>query len=256
MILDAHVHLPCHDAGLVTFEEKKEALLKDIQKAEVDGVIVISDSESSSLIGTPDDCVALFANIGHVFVMGGISPLIEYEVRLARLDALLAEKKVIALKLYPGHEAFYIDDPKLDAAYDLCEKYRVPMAVHTGWDNPQYSRPHLFCELAKRRPSLRIVICHLCWPDLDLCYEATADCPNVFYDISSLAHDTGLLERTRQSLNRIAQDSSQRILLGSDYGACSMEAHIALVRSLKISQQAKQRILYDNAADLYNIHLS
>ena len=255
MIFDAHVHLPCYDDRLTTLDQKRERLLSDLAANGVDGAMVIADSESVSNIGTPAECVALFEGDKNIFVMGGISPLIDYQMRLAQLDDLLNRKKIVAIKLYPGHEAFYMDDPRLGDVYALCEKHDVPLAVHTGWDNPHYTQPRFFPEIAQQHPSLQLVICHLCWPDVDLCYERTAPHPNIHWDISSLAHETDALQKTAYSLSAMAKHHPERILFGSDYGMCSIKAHLDLVHSLPIPEAQKRMILAGNALKLYNISL-
>jgi len=255
MIIDAHLHLPCYDDSLITFENKKIKLLEDISKAGIDGAIVISDSEMTSVIGTPQDCIRLFLGINNIFIMGGISPLINYKARLLQLDEFLGKGMIVACKLYPGHEAFYMDDERLNDVFQLCEKYDVPLAVHTGWDNAQYNHPKYFSKIASEHPTLRLVICHIYWPDIDSCYDETSDFKNIYYDISSLAHETDRLEKTRNSLNRIAQSNAERIIFGTDYGACSIKDHIDLVKSLGIDDSKKQLILGGNSVKLYKLKL-
>jgi len=147
-----------------------------------------------------------------------------------------------------------MDDSRLGAVFALCEQHGVPLATHTGWDNPQYNRPHYFAKIVSEHPNLRIVICHLCWPDIDACFEATAAFPNIYYDISSLAHETRKLKKTAKSLRRIAKTHADRIIFGSDYGACSIEAHVALVRSLGLDEQGTQAILAGNALRVYHLN--
>ena len=36
------------------------------------------------------------------------------------------------MKIYPGYEPFYPNDKKFDPLYDLCEKYDLPLMIHTG----------------------------------------------------------------------------------------------------------------------------
>ena len=185
MTIDSHLHLPCYDDTLITLEDKRTRLLDDLAKAGVDGAIVISDSELSSDIGTPQQCVELFSETINVFIMGGISPLIDYNARLFQLEEFIIKGLIIGCKLYPGHEAFYMDDPRLNDLFRLCEKYDVPLAVHTGWDNTQYNHPKYFAEIAEEHPKLRVVICHMYWPEIDLCYNMTREYSNVYYLNSS-----------------------------------------------------------------------
>ena len=253
MIIDAHLHLPCYDDTLVTLSDKKDRLLNDLAISGVDGAIVIADSELSSVIGTPKECVELFYDMENIFVMGGISPMIDFEARLAQLDNYLKRGLMVACKLYPGHESFYMNDSRLEEVFRLCEKHDVPLAVHTGWDNAHFNHPKYFAKIAEEHSALRIVICHLWWPDIDLCYSLTSEYPNVFYDISSLAYEANRLEKTRSSLSHMAENDAHRIVFGSDYGMCSIKSHIDLVNSLAVDDICKQLILCDNAVKLFNL---
>ena len=255
MIFDAHLHLPCFDEH-ASFEEKKQHLLRDLAAAGVGGGIVISDSETSSPIGTPEECAALFADTENIFVMAGSSPLIDYEARLRSIDLLLRERKAVALKLFPGHEAYDLDDSRLEPVFALCEQHNVPLAVHSGWDNPQYNRPRYFAQIARAHPALRIVICHLCWPDIDQCFDETAIFPNVYYDISSLADDVDALASTVASLRKIAATRADRLIFGSDYGDCSISDHVQLVRALGLGEREEQMIFAGNAMKLYQLTFS
>jgi len=255
MIIDAHVHLPCYDDSLITLDEKKSRLLSDLKKAGVDGAIVIADSEMSSTIGTPIECVELFADVQNISVIGGISPLIDYEARLFQLDEFLNNKFIVGCKLYPGHEAYYMDDTRLNDVFHLCKKHNTPLLVHTGWDESQFNHPKYFAKIASEHQSLKLVICHMYYPDINLCYDITAEYPNIYYDISSLAHEQDCIKKTAQSLSKIAQENIERVIFGTDYGMCSIKAHIDLVNSLDIPDESKKMIFCDNAIKLYKLKI-
>ena len=255
MIIDAHVHLPCYDDSLITLYEKKSRLLSDLREAGVDGAIVIADSEMSSTIGTPKECVDLFSDVQNINVIGGISPLIDYEARILQLDEFLNNKSIIGCKLYPGHETYYMDDTRLTDVFNLCIKYDVPLLVHTGWDEPQFNHPKYFAKIASNHQSLKLVICHLYYPDIDLCYDITAEYPNIYYDISSLAYEQECIEKTVRSLSKIAKENIERVIFGTDYGMCSIKDHIDLVNLLDIPEESKNMIFCDNAIKLYKIEI-
>ena len=255
MIFDAHLHLLCNDE-LHTYEDKKDRLLHDLQFANVSGGIVIADSEPSSPIGTAEECVELFADCPNIFVVAGISPLINYQSRLKVMEQLLSEKKIVGLKLYPGHEPYFMDDERLIPVYDLCKSFDVPLLVHTGWDNPQYNHPSYFASIAERNPNLRIIICHLWWPDINLCFATTSMYENIYYDISSLSYEKEMLGKTHKLLSQIAIHCPQRVILGSDYGMCSITDHINLALSLPLSEEKKQQILAYNALGVYGISIN
>lgn len=51
----------------------------------------------------------------------------------------LDKKLVVGIKLFTGHEAFYLTDERLKEVYELAIQYNVPVLFHSGWDNSQYS---------------------------------------------------------------------------------------------------------------------
>ena len=66
MIIDAHVHLPVEEAS-DSLQQKKDKLLQEMKKNQVDKCIVISDSYLESTIGSMDDCVKLFKETQSVY---------------------------------------------------------------------------------------------------------------------------------------------------------------------------------------------
>ena len=90
-ILDAHMHLPTQGISL---SEKKEILLKEMQKNGIDEGIVISDSAITSEIGSLKDCLELFSDTCYVHVVGEISPFFNYKEQCKLLDTALSEKKL------------------------------------------------------------------------------------------------------------------------------------------------------------------
>ena len=160
---------------------------------------------------------------------------------------------LVGLKLYPGHEPYFMNDERLISTFELCKKFDRPLLVHTGWDNSHYNHPKYFASIAEQNPNMRIIMCHLWWPDIETCYEVTEPYANIYYDISSLAHEKELISKTVMMLSKIAQDYPKRLILGSDYGMCSIQEHINLIHSLDVSKEVIQKILANNAFDIYSV---
>ena len=250
MIIDSHLHLPYDIPGLAG---KKQALLDELKRNGVDMGIVIADSELESVIGSVKDCAELFMGSGSIKVIAGISPLIAFESQLGYCRELLGCGGIIGLKVYTGHEHFYCTDPRLFPVYDLAAEYDVPVLFHTGWDDPQYAAPEKMRELAVKRPENRFVYCHCYYPETDRCFETLRDCPNVWFDTSSLADDPEKLPRIKASLERAIADMPERFLFGSDFGSCSQEAHIRFASSLDITDAQREMFMCRNAQKIYGI---
>lgn len=118
---------------------------------------MISDSCMESVIGTMDECVELFRETINIYIVGGISPFFEFKTQLVKLKDYLDKKMLVGIKLFTGHEAFYLTDERLKEVYELAIQYNVPVLFHTGWDNAQYSDALLVAEVTKKYPKLKLV---------------------------------------------------------------------------------------------------
>lgn len=145
MIIDAHVHLPIgKDCSILC--RKREKLLHELDRNHIDKCIVISDSCMKSDIGNLDECVELFRESVNVNVVGGISPYLEFQTQLRKIKDYLDKNLIVGIKLYTGHEAFYLSDERLKEVYELAQQYDVPVLFHSGWDNYQYSDVNVVAE--------------------------------------------------------------------------------------------------------------
>lgn len=253
MIIDAHMHLPTDGIG---WQDKKNKLLSEMKRNGVDAGIVISDSETESAIGTTGDCVALFADCPNVCVAAGISPFIDYREQLRRTERFCLEGKIVGIKLYCGHEPIYIDDDGLKPVFVLAERFRIPILFHSGWDNPEYAEPSRVKRAASAYPEIRFVCCHCFYPDLRECFEIIGECPNVYFDVSSVADRPELNSSLKMILEEFIPTMPDRFLFGSDYASCSQREHIEFIQSLKLSAESAEKLFGLNAKRIYHLKFS
>lgn len=251
MIIDAHVHLPITCNG-ISFQQKKEQLLHEMAKNHIDQCIVISDSYPVSDIGSIDDCVTLFEGNDTVRVVGGISPLCKYQEQLVKLKKYLERRQIVGIKLFTGHEEFYLTDERLKQVYELAIQYNVPVLFHSGWSNGKYSNVLSVIELAKKYPKLRLVCCHCFYPHLEQCMSAI-ETQNIFFDISSIADDVSIIPTISNILKRIIEKAPSRVIFGSDYGGCSQRQHIELIQGLHLEKSVEEDILWNNTVKVYQL---
>lgn len=251
MIIDAHVHLPVGD-GMDSLQAQKRRLLDELRRNGADQCIVIADSELESVIGTNEECISLFSRKDPVRVVVGISPLIDYEAQLAKAGKWLVQGSVVGLKLFTGHEGFYLNDPRLERVYGLAMRHDVPVLFHSGWDNAQFGDAALTAEVARRYPALKLVCCHCWYPQIGRCREVIA-LPNVYFDISSVADDPAMWPEISQAVRELIDTAPGRVVFGSDYSGCSMGAHVRFVRLLGLPQEKEESVLAGNAMRLYRL---
>ena len=249
MIMDAHVHLPVME-GCDSLQQKKERLLREMEKNRVARCIVISDSYLESAIGSMEECVELFRNLPNIFVVGGISPLVAFKPQMEKLKEYLVKKWVVGIKLFTGHEEFYLTDERLKDVYELAMQHNVPVLFHSGWDNSRYSAAEQAVEVARQYPALKLICCHCFYPRIEQC-SLLAEYPNVYFDISSVADDATIHAEMATKIKELIEMVPERVLFGSDYAGCSQTAHIRFVRDLNLSEEVETRILSGNAIRVY-----
>ena len=251
MIIDAHVHLPVGEAS-DSLQQKKDKLIQEMKKNQVDKCIVISDSYFESTIGSMDDCVKLFKEPQSVYVVGGISPLVAFKTQIEKLKDYLDKKLVVGIKLFTGHEEFYLTDESLREVYELAIQYNVPVIFHSGWDYSQYSDAKLVAEVARQYPQLKLICCHCFYPEIEKC-QLLVEYSNVYFDISSVADDETILTDMRAKIKKIIELVPERVIFGSDYSGCSQMAHIEFVRKLELNEEVETKVFYGNAIQVYSI---
>lgn len=263
MTIDSHLHLPPVNDDK-DFKKAKKKLLSKMDEAGIDYAIVIPDSIQGSDIGDLDTVLDLVEGEERLFALGAMDVKNQGSDWLDKLDKLLEKGKIKGIKIFPGHEPIYPTDERFKPLYELLSKYNYPLVVHTGPnpDEPEaakYNDPKYIVEVAQDFPNLRIVIAHYFWPRVQYCYETTREYENIYYDTSALA-DKEVLEKTGEKevkdvLKKTIDADAQSVLFGTDFSMCDFEAHLNLVDSLVISESARERILWKNASNLFNLGL-
>ena len=253
MIIDAHVHLPTGEA-FHSLVEKKEKLIDEMVRNHVDKCVLIADSWTESEIGSTEECAGLFAadTSGNVFVVGGISPFVAFRQQLSRIRHYLEQKQLVGIKLYTGHEEFYLTDERLADVYALAIRYRVPVLFHSGWDNCRFGDTDAAASVAERYPDLKLVCCHCWYPDIMKC-RGMIGYPNLFFDLSSVADNPTMKDSIGAEVRGLILSVPDRVIFGSDAFGCSMPQHLAFLRGLHLPSGIEQKLLGQNAARLYGI---
>lgn len=173
--------------------------------------------------------------------------------QLIKLRKYLAERRVIAIKIYCGHEPIYIDDDELKPIFETACEFCVPVMFHSGWDNAQFASPDRVKTAELAFPTLRLVCCHCFYPQIELCFEELKDLPNVYFDLSSIADDPALIPTVKAALERFVPLMPERFVFGSDYACCDRKQHIDLCTSLDLPKEFMEMLFCSNAQRLYNI---
>ena len=163
------------------------------------------------------------------------------------LDRCIGEHNMRGIKLWIAVNA---RDERLDAVMQGALRHRVPVFFHAWYKsvNRVYneSSPADIRDLALRYPDVTIVMLHLCGARergvLDV-----KDLSNVLVDTSGSQPDVGILEYAVKHLG------AERILYGSDAPIRDYVSQLAKVRGAHITEEAKARILGENAMKLLHL---
>ena len=262
MIIDSHTHLTKTDDES-DFSVGLKRLLSKADNNGVDKIVVIADSEPNTITA---DTKSVIDNVGdndRFYVIGSPNVMNDDDNGLPYIEELLEAKKIIGMKLFPGHESFYPTDKRCEPVYELAMKYDCPVVIHTGinsgdFDCAKYNDPKYIVEVAKKYPKLRVVIAHYFWPEMDYCFDLTIDVPNIFYDTSAMADDevvelSGGIEKVANVLERTAKVKPGSVIFGSDSLMCDQKQAIELIERLDISETERKAIFSTNFEKCFSI---
>jgi predicted TIM-barrel fold metal-dependent hydrolase len=203
------------------------------------------------------------ADCKNIFVVAGLSYQNYKERDLREISDYLKAGKVRGLKLYPGYEPFYPHDRRCQVIYDLAMEFDVPVMIHTGDTfNPKgkvrFSHPLHVDDVAVDNPTLKLVICHIGNPWIRDCMEVVYKNKNVFADISGLVLGDFKSRFKRFMLQQVKDmilyaGEPDYLLYGTDWPICRMRTYLQFVNALGLSDDAKEKILWRNANQLFRL---
>jgi predicted TIM-barrel fold metal-dependent hydrolase len=264
MIIDCHTHVNnYHNEDVESLRESLDALQREMRRNRVDVALVLTSYKTTRGRPATRDVVRATRDVPHLSVVAGISYLSFRREQLDELREFLQDGHVRGLKLYPGYEPFYPSDRKLYPVYELAEEFDVPVMIHTGdtfsaGGKLKFSHPLNVDEVAVDFPGVNIIICHLGNPWFRDTMEVVYKNANVYTDISGLVLGD-FTDRFERYMAKQFQEmmvygvEPEKVLFGTDWPISSMESYLRFMDELTVTPGEKRKILYDNAASLFNI---
>ena len=151
------------------------------------------------------------------------------------------------IKLHPDIQRVRIDSPKCLKIYDLCEG-RLPVVLHCGDHRYDFSNPRRLSSVLSVFPSLTVIGAH--FGGWSVWEEATAlltSYKNFYVDTSSSLYALSP-ERAREIIRAYGKE---RVLFATDYPMWRMEDEISRMEALRLNEEEKRCIYYENAARLF-----
>ncbi|MFB3888225.1 MAG: amidohydrolase family protein [Candidatus Bathyarchaeia archaeon] len=262
MIIDCHEHLPSvRITG--SLAASKNLLNEELRRNGIDHAILIPDNADKSEIGSLDEVLQLVEGDRRFSVMGTLdAQKRDWKLQTEKLGRLMVDERIVAVKIFPGHDPVYPTDRRLRRVCELCIQHDLPVVIHTGAgpkrpERARYNDPKHIVKVARRFPALKIVIAHYFFPRVEYCYKATKACANIYFDTSALADDEVVAATGQAVIRRVlsatANERPSSVVFGTDYAMCSISSHLRLIKSLDIDEKTRDRILSKNAADLFHL---
>ncbi|MHB1908682.1 MAG: amidohydrolase family protein [Nitrososphaerales archaeon] len=271
-IFDCHIHCSERkDDALISYARMNglrynlEELLETMEESNVESGLLLSPPLQNGLPAPNQDIITLCEKSrDHLFPIITVEPSRQKvldAIEIARRNKGYARGFKILLGYFPN----YPDDKVYSKIYDYALEHDLPVMFHTGDTassdgSLEHSHPIHLDALSNRLKDLKIVICHFGNPWFKDTAELLYKHPNVYADISGLFAGGG--DYTKQYLEYLSQalsesiyyaGSARKILFGTDYPIEKYEDAISLVNKLKIKQRAVQRILFDNAKQVFKL---
>lgn len=172
---------------------------------------------------------------------------------------------VKAFKIRLGYVRVSPLHPVFSKVYEAAEENGVPVLFHTGDTatpsaSLSHAHPLLLDELASSRPTLKVVLCHFGNPWIMDAAEVAYKNPNVYVDISGLFTGGGayrdkylgwLAQRVSEAIYYMG--GAHRVLFGSDYPVEALGEALGFARSLKVSAEDLERMLWANPKEVFSL---
>ncbi len=174
-----------------------------------------------------------------------INPSLPPAFTLELMEKYIRNGPIIGAKF---HISMIADDERYEPIYDFLEKHDIPLLFHSWYKTTQRttfeSTPADIAKMAKKHPSLRILMAHLTGAKIRGIQDIKAY-PNVLLDTSGSQPEEGYLERAIEELG------ADRVLFGSDYPIRAFSTQLGRIESVSLSDEDRAKVLYKNALKFF-----
>lgn len=178
----------------------------------------------------------------------------------AKLRRAIEDLGLRGLKLAPGIQEFYPNDPALYPLYKKAQELGIPILFHAGmtWEpraKAEYGRPIYFEDVAHDFPELKIVLAHLAWPWVLEAVSLALKYPNLYLDTSALYFDNpkdfiSFAMAQQVPLTVWERSLRHQLVFGSNYPRVEIKNMAAAIRSLGLSRGCLGLVFRGNAERL------
>jgi predicted TIM-barrel fold metal-dependent hydrolase len=276
-VIDIHIHIqPLHMfkpraleliqqgrrdfAEIETYSRQPTEFLKFLDRVGIERAGLINYVSPDVIGFTPEvnDWIAAYCKTDpkRLLAFGSVHPMYAADAG-AEVDRL-ASIGIRALKVHPSHQEFSPNAYRnglgpLAAIYERAQANGMPVMIHTGTSvfpgaRNAYAQPILADDVCVDFPELVVILAHGGRPLwMDEAFFLVRRHRNMYMDISGIPP-----QKLLEYFPRIEEIAS-KVLFGTDWpgpGVPDVRGNIEKFLALPLSDEARRKILYDNAARL------
>lgn len=279
-IIDIHIHIqPLHMfkphalelikrgrkdyADVEKYSASPAEFMKFMDSLEIERAGLINYVAPDIMGFTPEvnDWIAGYcrANPKRLLAFGSVHP--KYVADAGAEVDRLAKLGIRGLKVHPSHQAYSPNDYRnglgpLAAVYERAAANGMPVMIHTGTSifpgaRNVHAQPMLADDVSVDYPKLVVILAHGGRPLwMNEAFFLVRRHKNMYMDVSGIPP-----QKLLEYFPRL-EEIADKTLFGTDWpgpGVPEVRGNIEKFRALPLSDAAKQKILYDNAARLFPV---
>lgn len=253
LVIDAHAHMGPWQAFAIPADPSAAGMVRRMDLVGVRCCIAAPhygigpDMVAANRIA--EDAARSFP--GRILPYCCVSPNVPAEAIIAELGRMLLPRDrpiAVGIKIHPSMHAYPAVGERYRPMWEFAQEHAIPVLAHT-WAGDPHCRPSAFLDVARRYPSVPIILGHSggSWAGVDEALEAALARDTLVLDITASLLKQGLLERMVRTVG------SERILFGTDLPFIDCRAQIGYVASARINDEEKRRIFGLNAAWVFGM---
>lgn len=260
MLIDTHIHVfpdalaeraigkLAQNAHIVpTSDGTVKSELELLRQNNVDIAFALNIATRPTQVEKVND-FAISIQSPQIVAFGSIHPdYAEFRTELDRIK----KAGLIGVKFHPEYQDFEVDEKRMYPIYEYCAQLSLAMVFHCGKDaafpNSLKCSPKKMAKMVTAMKGATIICAHLggngVWEDAAK-YVAPLD---VYLDTSVMMDE----KCTRQDMARVIEAAGvDKILFATDTPWSSYRDEIALLESVGLTKQEKDKIYFENAMKL------
>ena len=168
----------------------------------------------------------------------------------------IAESGLHGVKLHPDYQGHFMFEPCMQEIYKKCGELGLPVIIHMGYDPVSdmtyHAMPCDLAEMAEKYPDCTFIGAHMGgMGNWERVLHYVKDCGNIYFDTAFCAK----YMPDEMFMRMFEAYGEDRILFASDLPWSNPNDEIAMISRMPISDTAKEKIFYKNAARLLKLNL-